>query len=55
MAPRGVELGNDDSNVLWMATFAVWRLAQDVQRARELANRSLGLNPNSAIALAITA
>jgi len=55
LASRAVELGTDDSNVLWMAAFAVWRLAQDAQRARELANRSLRLNPNSAIALAITA
>jgi len=55
LASRAVELGKDDSNVLWMAAFAVWRLAQDAQRARELANRSLRLNPNSAIALAITA
>ena len=55
LASRAVELGKDDSNVLWMAAFAVWRLAQDAQRARELANRSLRFNPNSAIALAITA
>jgi TolB-like protein/Flp pilus assembly protein TadD len=55
LASRAVELGTDDSNVLWMAAFAVWRLAQDAQRARDLANRSLRLNPNSAIALAITA
>ena len=33
---RAVELGKDDGNVLWMAAFAVWRLAQDAQRAREL-------------------
>ena len=55
LASRAVELGKDDGNVLWMAAYAVWRLAQDAQRARELANRSLRLNPNSAIALAITA
>jgi TolB-like protein/Flp pilus assembly protein TadD len=54
LASRAVELGKDDSNVLWMAAYAVWRLAQDAPRARELANRSLRLNPNSAIALAIT-
>jgi TolB-like protein len=55
LASRAVELGKDDGNVLWMAAYAIWRLAQDAQRARELAYRSLRLNPNSAIALAITA
>jgi tetratricopeptide (TPR) repeat protein len=55
LASRAVELGKDDSNVLWMAAYAVWRLAQDAHRARELANRSLRFNPNSAIALAIMA
>src|SRR5439155_7985678 len=49
------ELGKDDANVLWMAAYAVWRIAQDARRVRELANRSLRLNPNSAIALAIMA
>jgi TolB-like protein/Tfp pilus assembly protein PilF len=55
LAARAVELGKDDANVLWMAAYAAWRLAMDAQRARELAHRSLRLNPNSAIALAITA
>jgi TolB-like protein/Tfp pilus assembly protein PilF len=55
LASRAVELGKDDGNVLWMAAYAVWRLALDAPRARELAYRSLRLNPNSAIALAITA
>jgi TolB-like protein len=55
LASRAVELGKDDGNVLWMAAYAVWRLAQDAPRARELAHRSLRLNPNSAIALAIAA
>jgi tetratricopeptide (TPR) repeat protein len=55
LASRAVEIGIDDGNVLWMAAYAVFRLAQDAQRARELAYRSLRLNPNSAIALAITA
>jgi TolB-like protein/Tfp pilus assembly protein PilF len=55
LAARAVELGKDDGNVLWMAAYAVWRLALDAARARELAYRSLRLNPNSAIALAITA
>jgi TolB-like protein len=55
LASRAVGLGKDDGNVLWMAAYAVWRLAIDAPRARELAYRSLRLNPNSAIALAITA
>ena len=55
LAARAVEIGIDDGSVLWMAAYAVFRLAQDAQRARELAYRSLRLNPNSAIALAITA
>jgi TolB-like protein len=53
LASRAVELGKDDGSVLWMAAYAVWRLAQDARRARELAYRSLRLNANSAIALAI--
>ena len=53
LASRALELGKDDGNVLWMAAYAMRRLAQDVQRARELAYRSLRLNPNSAIAMAV--
>ena len=55
LVARATELGTDDSTVMWMAARAVWHLAHDAQRARELGNRSLHLNPNSAIALAITA
>ena len=50
---RALELGKDDGNVLWMAAYAMRRLGQDVPRARELAYRSLVLNPNSAIAMAV--
>ena len=53
LALRALEHGKDDGNVLWMAAYAVRRLDQDVQRARELAYRSLALNPNSAIAMAV--
>jgi TolB-like protein/Tfp pilus assembly protein PilF len=53
LASRAVELAKDDATVLWMAAYAVWRLAFDGPRARELAYRSLQLNPNSAIALAV--
>src|SRR5262245_40715145 len=38
-----------------MAGRTVWDLAQDATRARDLGYRSLQLNPNSAIALSITA
>ena len=53
LASNAVELGKDDGNVFWMAAFAVFRLRMDARSARELAYRSLQLNPNSAIALAI--
>ena len=53
LAERALELGKDDGNVLWMAAYAMRRLGQDVERARELAYRSLALNPNSAIAMAV--
>lgn len=53
LALRALEHGNDDGNVLWMAAYAVRRLDRDVQRARELAYRSLALNSNSAIAMAV--
>jgi len=49
LASRSVELGKDDSNVLWMAAFAVWLLDGDAQRAKNLVYRSLARNPNSAI------
>jgi TolB-like protein len=52
---RATEIGKDDSNVMWMAARVMWHLAQDAHRARELGYQSLQLNPNSAIALAITA
>ena len=53
LAARGVEIAKDDSNVLWMAAFGVWILAQDGPRARDLAYRALRLNPNSSMALTI--
>jgi TolB-like protein len=55
LVSRAVERGRENANVMWMAAYAVWRLAQDAQRAREFAYLSLQLNPNSAIALAIAA
>jgi TolB-like protein/Flp pilus assembly protein TadD len=53
LVSRALELGKEDSNVLWMAAYAIRRLAQDVERARELAQRALALNANSAIAMAV--
>ena len=55
LALRAIDLGKDDSNVLWMAAYAVRHLATDAHRAKQLVDRSLQLNPNSAIALAIAA
>jgi hypothetical protein len=46
LATRAVELGKDDGNVLLMASWAVRHLANDGRRARELAARSLLINPN---------
>jgi len=54
-AERAVELAKDDSNVLWMAAYAIRELGMDPHRANEVVNRSLHLNPNSAIALTIAA
>ena len=51
LASRAIELGRDDGNVFWMAAYAVLHLQLDASRAKELAYRSLELNPNSAIAL----
>jgi TolB-like protein/Flp pilus assembly protein TadD len=53
LASRAIELGNTDANVLWMCAYAFRQLAMDANRARDLAYRSLQLNPNSAIAMTI--
>jgi TolB-like protein len=53
LVSRAIEFGKDDGNVFWMAAYAVLHLQMDVPRARGLACRSLQLNPNSAVALAI--
>jgi tetratricopeptide (TPR) repeat protein len=55
LASRAVELAKDDANVLWMAAYAIWQLAMDTQHAKQLAYRSLAINPNSAIALTTAA
>ena len=53
LVSRAIELGKDDGNVFWMAAYAVFHLQMNPPQAREVAYRSLELNPNSAAALAI--
>lgn len=54
LAWHATELAPNDAQVLWMAAFAVWNMAQEGrERARELFGRSLLINPNSATALAL--
>ena len=52
---RAIELAPQDGNVLWMSAYAIWWFSADGPRARELFNRSLALNPNSPIALTMSA
>lgn len=54
LAARAIDLEKNDANVLWMAAYAARQLLMDGQLAKELAYRSLQLNPNSAMALAMT-
>jgi TolB-like protein len=42
LAWRAFELGKDDGNVLWMAAFAIWTLAQDAQRAGAIQTSAVG-------------
>jgi TolB-like protein len=55
LAARAADLAGDDANVLWMAAYAIRVLGSDPLRARELHQRSLRLNPNSAKALTASA
>jgi TolB-like protein/Flp pilus assembly protein TadD len=55
LAARAADLAGDDANVLWMAAYAIRVLGRDPLRARELHQRSLQLNPNSAKALTASA
>ena len=57
---RGVQLAWDavarapnDPQALWMAAFAIWVLAKDGPRARDLFRRALSLNPNSEIVMTL--
>ncbi|WP_454629161.1 winged helix-turn-helix domain-containing tetratricopeptide repeat protein [Bradyrhizobium cenepequi] len=53
LAWRAVELAPNDAQVLWMAAFAIWNMADEIEPARELFSRSLAINPNSAMALTL--
>jgi TolB-like protein len=53
LAARAVELAGDDSDVLWMAAWTYWILAQDALHARAFATRSIEINANCAAALAL--
>jgi TolB-like protein/class 3 adenylate cyclase len=55
LAMRAIELAREDANVLWMAAYAGRSFGMEQDRARELLDRSLRLNPNSAMALTIAA
>jgi tetratricopeptide (TPR) repeat protein len=53
LAGRAVELGQDDSEVLWRAARTVLQSAMDTPRAAKLVYRALDINPNSSIAMTI--
>ena len=54
LAWRAVELAPNDAQVLWMAAFAIWNMSDDKRDAApELFSRSLAINPNSVMALAL--
>lgn len=49
-AQLAVEIGKNDSEALWMASHAITHFTGDIDHARDLIDRSLTLNPNSASA-----
>lgn len=53
LAWRAVELAPGDAQILWMAAFAIWNMAGEREPAQELFDRSLAVNPNSAMALTL--
>jgi len=55
LATRAADLARDDANVLWMAAHAIRILGRNANRAKQLFNLSLHLNPNSAMALTAAA
>ncbi|CCE02697.1 winged helix-turn-helix domain-containing tetratricopeptide repeat protein [Bradyrhizobium sp. STM 3809] len=54
LAWRATERAPGDAQVLWMAAFAIWNMADEIAPARELFKRSLAINPNSAMALTLS-
>lgn len=54
LAWRASECAPNDAQVLWMAAFAIWNMADDTAPARELFRRSLAINSNSAMALTLS-
>lgn len=54
LAWGAAELAPNDAQVLWMAAFAIWAMAEKArERAPDLFRRSLLINPNSAMALTL--
>lgn len=54
LAWRAVDRAPNDPQILWMAAFAIWNMAETGREtARDLFRRSLLINPNSAIALTL--
>jgi TolB-like protein len=54
LAWHAVERAPNDAQVLWMAAFAIWNMAETGrEKARDLFRRSLLINPNSAMALTL--
>jgi TolB-like protein/class 3 adenylate cyclase len=49
-AARAIEVGNNDSDALWMSANALLYLAGAIDHAADVVERSLALNPNSALA-----
>jgi TolB-like protein/Tfp pilus assembly protein PilF len=54
LAWHAAERAPNDAQVLWMAAFAIWNMADEIEPARELFRRSLEINPNSAMALVLS-
>jgi TolB-like protein len=50
---RALEFGTFDANVLWMCAYGGWQLGMDDKRVLDICRRSVEINPNSAVALAI--
>jgi TolB-like protein len=54
LATRAIKIAKyEDANVFWMTAYAILRLQQDAHLAREIAHRSIRLNRNSVMALAV--